>query len=106
MDYSAIVKDVQAAYDKVKIHNMDARHVICAYRMLGREFHELQDFHDDDEYGGDAHLLRILEYSEIMKRAIFVARCYDGTHIGKDCFAAIDNAVKSALVRAPYNSIR
>ena len=106
--FTACIKnssEVQKAYDYVKSQMPDARHVICAYRMPGRNFHELQGYVDDDEWGAGAFVFRILEQADIQNRAIFVARQYDGTHIGKERFSAIEKAVKAVLTKTPYNKV-
>ena len=75
------IREVEIAYTKVKSWNTMARHVICAYRLPGTQFHELQDCVDDDEHGDGLFLLDILNKAEIENCAVFVARYYDDTHI-------------------------
>ena len=43
------VAEVNLAYAKVKAMNTDARHVMSACRLPGRNFHNLQQFYDDDD---------------------------------------------------------
>ena len=99
------IEEVNLAYAKIKSLYSDARHIICAFRVAGRNFHTHQDFMDDDEHGGGNYLLKLLEDSEIRDRAVFVARSYDGTHIGKRRYKAMFDAVKSALEKSPLNSV-
>ena len=49
-------------------------------------------------------MLKLLETSNIVNRAIFMVRHYDGTHIGPARFTAIKEAIESSLNRAPVNS--
>ena len=47
-----------------------------------REFPFLADSCDDDKHSLGAEVLDLLESSEIQNCAVFIARYYDGTHIG------------------------
>ena len=96
---------VSAAYNKVRSLNISARHAICAFRIPSTQFHTHQDFHDDDEHGAGAFLLRLMEKSEMEHRAIFVCRYYDGTHIGNKRYDAIATAAQSACRRSTHNAI-
>ena len=75
--YSASVRsieEVNSANIRVREMAQGARHIMCAFRLPGKEFHRLQSYNDDDEHGGGNTILRLLESSEIMNRAMFVAR--------------------------------
>ena len=82
-----------------------ARHIICAYRLPGVEFHNLQDYYDDGEHGGGEFLLKMLSEADIYNRVIFVVHEYDGSHIGKLRFDAMEQAVKAAIIKEPFNPI-
>ena len=106
--YTTVVKtlkDVNLAYGKVRAMHADARHVVCSCRLPSRNFHTHQDFCDDDEHSGGQFLLQLLEASEIMNRAIFVVRYYDGTHIGPSRFRAMRDAVASAIDKSSHNKV-
>ena len=106
--YSACVKsteEVQTAYDKVKSLNTEVQHVLCAYSVPGRNFYLNKDCVDDDEHSVSESILNMLVESEIENRAVFVARYYDGTHIGEKCVEAILRAARSAIVLNPFNFI-
>ena len=106
--YSSCVKsmeEVNLAYAKVKSIHTDARHVIAAVRIPGRAFHNLQDFNDDEEHAGGAFLLKLLTDSGIQNRAVFVARIYEGTHIGTKRYDAMRDAVVSAINKAQKNTV-
>ena len=106
--YTAVIGSIQnvnIAYIKVRRLHPGARHVMCGFRIPGREHHILQDFEDDSEHGGGALILDLLCASEIQNRVIFVVRYYDGTHEGPARFDAIAQAAKSAVTHAPYNHI-
>ena len=106
--YTVAVKSIEEAnqwYVKIRSVHTDARHLICACRVVGRSFHTSQDFVDDDEHGAGNILLEMLLESQIQNRALFVVRNYDGTHIGAKRFDLIKQAAKSAIDRAPVNSI-
>ena len=106
--YCATVKsiqDVNLAYGKIRAIHADARHVVSAVRLPSRNFHTHQDFYDDDEHNAGQFLLQLLESSDIMNRAIFVVRYYDGTHIGKRRYSAMRDAVASALDLVAFNEV-
>ena len=99
------MSDVNAAYAYVCSNQASARHVLGAYSIPGRAFHTLKDSYDDDEHGVSAELLDILESSNINNKAVFVARFYDGTHIGKKRIDAIIEAARNAILTRPRNTI-
>ena len=62
-------------------------------------------FYEDDEHNAGAFLLDLLVNSDIMNRAIFVVRKYDGDHIGADRYKAMFDVVCAAVDKAPLNSV-
>ena len=106
--YSAVVKDLQeveVAYNKVKSQCGAARHLMCAFRIPHEKHHIHQDFYDDYEHSGGKILLDALKKSNIYNRAVFVARVYDGVHIGPKRFEAIRSAAKSVFTIHPFNKL-
>ena len=99
------VDDVNKIYAKIRSLHTDARHVICAFRLPHRNFHTHQDFIEDGEYGGGSYLLQLLSDSDVMNRAIYVVRIYNGKHLGSKRFEAMKNAAMAAVAAAPKNSI-
>ena len=99
------IHDVNAAYVHVLNEEPEARSVMCGFRIPGRPFHTLQDYCDDNEHGGGHTILRMLVRSEIVNRAMFVARIFQGEHIGKKRFKGIEQAVRSAITRGSYNEV-
>ena len=97
--------EINIGYMKLRAMYSAARHIICSYRLPGVRFHQLQDFFDDDEHFAGAFLLKFLEDSNISNRAVFVVREYDGSHIGKARYDAMLEAVKAAILAAPYNTL-
>ena len=106
--FTACVKsigDVKAGYVRTCTLSAGARHVICAFSLPGRAFHILRDSQDDSEHGLGAQLLNLLEFSNIENRAIYVARYYDGHHIGAKRYDAILDAARDVLLANSYNDI-
>ena len=106
--FSACVRtleEVNAAYARVRTLHAEARHVVGACALPGCEFPILMDSHDDDEHGLGDHLLQLLEASRIKNRAVFVARYYNGTHIGEKRIDAFWDAACSAILVTPLNSV-
>ena len=99
----ATLEEVNTAYAIICAMHTNARHVMGVCRLPGRDFHQLQDFVDDDEHGGGEILLRFLTECDMMNRAVFVVRIYDGRHIGAKRYNAILNAAKSAVNKGPFN---
>ena len=99
------MEEVNAAYAKVCGLNASARHVIRACALPGRSFPTNVDFHNDDEHGLGAEMLDILEGSDITNRAVFVARHYDGTHIGTKRIDAILDVTHKALLANSHNAV-
>ena len=66
------MEEVNLAYVKIKGLHTEARHIVSACRLPGRNFHINQDYFDDDEHNGGSYLLRLLVSCEIQNRAIFV----------------------------------
>ena len=106
--YTAAVKSIEEVnhhYTKLRSFHTDSRHIICACRIVGRNFFINQDFLDDDEHGAGNILLNMLLESQIQNRVLFVVRTYDGTHIGLKRFELIKKAASSAIDRAPVNKV-
>ena len=99
------IHDVNRAYEWVRYHNMNARHIICAFKIPGPVAPEFQDYEDNDEHNAGRVLLDYLLETEIENRAIFVARFYEGKHIGSKSFDYILDAAKWAMNCKPYNRV-
>ena len=82
-----------------------AKHIVCAFRLPGEEFYQLQSGADNREHGAACHILNLLEMNEIYHRVIFVARYYGGECLGPARFTAYGDATTSAIVRSSYNSV-
>ena len=99
------MNEVNVAYAKIRSIHTESCHIIAVCRLPGRNFHTSQDFQDDGEHGAGQFLLNMMIDSGINNCALFVVRNYDGTHLGPVRFEMMKSAAKSALDRAPINSI-
>ena len=97
------METIRDAYLKLREEHSDSMHIMCGYRLPGKNTPFLQDSVDDNE--GGAHILRMLKQANIYNRAVFVKRHYGGTHLGPTRFQAIVEAAQSAVVHDPYNHI-
>ena len=100
--YAAEVEDfnqVKAVYKRIKEDNLSATHILCAYRIYGKQLHILQDFSDDGEWGGGRHILDVLKKLGVYNIAVFVVRVHDGPNLGKDRFDIIKKLTESALLK-------
>ena len=95
--------EISNLYIAMRCMHMDARHIVMAYRLPGRDFIKYQDGEDDGEWGASRYILNALKYANIMHRVVFVTRRYDGAHIGKKRFEAYLLAARSALANHPEN---
>ena len=108
--FKGFVSDVQSfeevnkAYEWVKFHNLSARHVVAACRVPGNTVINSACYYDDDEHGAGVKLLEYMESANLENRALFIAREYDGQHIGQQRFECMINAAKSAVNQKPFNT--
>lgn len=91
------LKDVQAAYLKVKTKFAYASHVVCAFRLPGKETPRLQDFADDGEIGAGRVILNMLKEEKLMNVVVFMIRQYGGQHLGPTRFEYIRKVALSAI---------
>lgn len=83
--YAAAVhdlRDVQAAYIKVRTKFADATHVVCAFRVNGDHTATHQDYVDDGEYGAGRVLLGALKQEKLMNIVLFMIRYHGGKNLG------------------------
>ena len=99
-------EEVNKAYEWVKFHNHNARHIICACKIPGNTVLNSEGYEDADEHGAGIKLLEYMESANLESRALFVARFYDGQHIGPQRFQCIIDAAKSAVNQKSYNKYR
>ena len=99
------MEEVNLAYAKIKGLHTEARHIVSACRLPGRNFHINQDYYDDDEHNGGSYLLKLLVSCEIQNHAVFVVRNYDGEHIGQRRYQAMFDVVASAVESNPVNVV-
>ena len=97
------IETIRDGYLKLRESHGDVRHIVCGFRLPGRNFALLQDYDDDDEFGAGAVLLKLLEDAQILNRAVFVTRRYGGEHLGPARFQAYAEAAQSAITHDPYN---
>ena len=99
------VEEVNELYTALRLHHMDAQHIVCAFRIPGRQVAKLCDYNDDGELGSGRRILYMLKDAGIYNRAVFVVRYYT-EHIGPARFVAYKNAVSAAISLKTYNNIR
>ena len=98
------LEDANLAYATVCNKENQARHVACAVRLPGTNFHILDDYNDNDEHGMGRLLQSILRESQMEHRTLFVARHYD-EHVGPARFKAIKSTATYALTIGSFNKI-
>ena len=99
------IQEVNDYYAKVRADNLRARHVVCGFRISHPNFVTHENSMDDDEHGLGLFLLQLLRKSGVTNKAVFVARYYDGTHIGKARYQGFISAIKSCFIKSPFNEI-
>ena len=73
--YSVVTNKIEVicdGYYKLRKLHGDARHIVCAYRLPGKNFAILQDYQDDNETNAGAELLKMLDEAQIFNRAVYV----------------------------------
>ena len=90
-------EDIKLAYKLIKEENLSATHIMCGYRIYGKELHILQDFSDDGEWGGGRRILEVLKKQGAFNIAVFVVRMHDGPNLGKERFEIIQRVAENAL---------
>ena len=99
------IEEANKAYEWVRYNNMNARHVMAAVKLAGVDNILNCDYADDNEHAGGRTIMDYMDETEIEGRAIYVARYYDGKHIGSKRFECIVDAAKSAMNQKPYNEV-
>ena len=97
----ATIEEVNDFYMAMKLKHMGARHIICMYRLPGRNFIKFQDGEDDGEHGTSRFILNAMKHCEIFHQVVFVTRYYDGKQIGVKRFEGYLKAARSAIIHAP-----
>ena len=98
-------EEVNKAYKCVRLRCLKARHVISAARVPGSSVIDREDYCDDNEHNAGSRLLDLLQDAGIECRAVFVARYYEGEHIGPQRYDAITRAASLAINEKPFNTI-
>ena len=97
--------DVNMAYEWVKFQNLNAQHIVSACRLPSTNSSLGFEYQDDGEHGAGKILLSYMESAQLDNRAIFVARAYDGQHIGQARFEYLLKAAKSVVNQKNYNRV-
>ena len=95
------VEMVQFYYKKLKYDHQMATHIIGAYRIFGKDHHNLQSFCDDGEHGGGRRILNVLKDQNLFNIAVFIVRYKDGDNIGKARFEIITELAKIVITKLP-----
>ena len=97
--------DVNKAYEWVRFHNLDARHIVCACKIPGSTVIDSFAYEDHEEHGAGQRILKYMDEVGLDNRAVFITRHYDGTHIGPQHFECMIKAAKSAVNQKPFNEV-
>lgn len=98
--YAAAVEslqDISAAYIKVRTKFAQASHVVCAYRLQGKDTYNRQDYVDDGEIGAGRTILNVLKEEKLMNVVVFMIRRYGGRHLGSARFDYFKKVTFSAI---------
>ena len=100
-------QEIENAYIKMRLCYPAARHLICAYSLMGdpKESYLLKGYTDDGEHGAGSRLLEFLLANEIEARVVFVARFYSGNKIGEARFDCIIDAIERCVELCPFNDV-
>ena len=89
---------IREMYQKMKLIQPGARHIVCSYYIDHQEEHYSQDYHDDGEPGAGRVALNILTQNNVKNRVVFIARKYGGVKMGSERFQCYAEVTKAALL--------
>lgn len=91
------INDVRRAYARIKLLCADADDVMMAYSIDDGFGKQEVDYYDDREVGGGYRCWDAIRFHDEPNVAVFVARHFDGVHIGPIRFKKIWKAASLAL---------
>ena len=95
------IEEVKLAYESVNNDHISATHVMCAYRIFGSKFYELQNFADGGEHGAGRVMLEAIKSLKVWNIAAFVVRYHNGPNLGRRRFDIISDLVKNTITSLP-----
>ena len=97
------VQQVRMAYQKLRIKHLEARHIVCSFFLPGKPSHCFRYYCNNNDYGCSQVLLQLLEYHNMINRAVFVVR-NAGQKIGAMRYKCIKQAARAAIDAALYKN--
>ena len=91
------VKEVQTAYEKMRVKFADATHISCAYRLDNPIGPYRQQAIDDGDYGVARSMLKILKQNDVSCAGVFLVRFYGGIQLGKRRFQIAEQLTEKAM---------
>ena len=104
--YTAAVsthKEIQDLYLKTRLINAKARHVVCAYNIIGDQFYTDCDGCDDQEPGATKRILQLMRYHRIENRVFLIARYCGKEKLSAKRFECYLEVAKLALTKNSHN---
>ena len=89
--------DIQKGLMKMKIKYGDATHITTAYKLHGAKGPFKQGFRDSGDHGAGRTMLEQIKDMDQDNLAVFIARYYGGTHLGKKRFEIYQELTKKAV---------
>ena len=108
LGYSAVVENhvqIRQLYQKLKLVQPSARHIVCAYYLPGEPEYYNQDYCDDGECGAGRVILELLKRQNMTNRVVFVARKYGGSKLGPDRMNCYIESAVNVLQKTALNPI-
>ena len=62
------MEEIQSAYRAVHYKHVSATHVMAGFRIFGSQFYQLQDYVDNDEWGGGRQILNVIKGDKTVER--------------------------------------
>ena len=98
------LQQVMDGYTAMRLHHLNQRHIVCAYRLPGLDLDNCGGW-DDGEHGAARMLLNAMKIAGITHRCLFVTRWYEGIHIGVARFESYLKAARSVIIHTPMNRL-
>ena len=81
--------------------HLGAKHIVCIFRLPGRNFVKYQHGIDDSKHGATRFILNAMRMKDILYRVIFITRYYSGQQIGPVRFEGYLKAARSVILHHP-----
>ena len=95
------IENVMESYFALAKEHITASSVMCAYRLFGSKFYQLQDYVNANEHGGGRAMLAAIKEAKVWNIVVFVVRYHHRPNLGARRFEIITELTKEAISSYP-----